>query len=321
MRFYKQHTPEVGDLVVVKIKRIEEVGVYGELLEYNGIEGFIQLSELSKGNVSLKRFKMPTKEGKIEICEVLMIDQRKGNIDLSKRRVHKNDFQKIQQKYNESKKVHSIMQHISIKLDESFEELLDSIVWRLNEDARFDFHSFNAFILGTQIPEEVFQNISFKNEKIKKLLFDEIDKRFSPPLMKFKSEIELTCFGESGIDGIKSALKAGKSIETKEHFINIQLLSSPVYILTTMSKDYKYGISLLESCIDEIRYEIKNQHGKIRIKENPRIYKDEEFMKRVSEIKENNQQIDDLNEDFIQLGDDEFICKYSNNNMNKYVTF
>lgn len=51
MRMYESKYPEVDDVVMVQVKSIAEMGAYVALLEYNGIEGMILLSELSRRRI------------------------------------------------------------------------------------------------------------------------------------------------------------------------------------------------------------------------------------------------------------------------------
>jgi translation initiation factor 2 subunit 1 len=50
-RMYENKYPEVDDVVMVQVKSIAEMGAYVSLLEYNGIEGMILLSELSRRRI------------------------------------------------------------------------------------------------------------------------------------------------------------------------------------------------------------------------------------------------------------------------------
>ena len=50
-RFYKNKLPEQGDLVLVLVNKVTEVGAYVNLLEYNNIEGMIALTEASKRRI------------------------------------------------------------------------------------------------------------------------------------------------------------------------------------------------------------------------------------------------------------------------------
>ena len=50
-RMYESKYPDVDDVVMVQVKSIAEMGAYVALLEYNGIEGMILLSELSRRRI------------------------------------------------------------------------------------------------------------------------------------------------------------------------------------------------------------------------------------------------------------------------------
>ena len=62
-RMYESKYPDVDDVVMVQVKSIAEMGAYVSLLEYNGIEGMILLSELSR-----RRIRSITKLIKVQLC-------------------------------------------------------------------------------------------------------------------------------------------------------------------------------------------------------------------------------------------------------------
>jgi translation initiation factor 2 subunit 1 len=83
-RFYEKEFPEKGDIVIVKVKRVAEMGAYVSLLEYSGLEGMILMSELSKRRI--RSVKKIVRVGRHEVVLVLRVDKEKGYIDLSKKR-------------------------------------------------------------------------------------------------------------------------------------------------------------------------------------------------------------------------------------------
>lgn len=75
-RMYQKEYPEVDDLVVVQVKSIVDMGAYCSLLEYNGIEGMILMSELSRRRIrSVNRL---IRVGRQEIVAVLRVNKEKG---------------------------------------------------------------------------------------------------------------------------------------------------------------------------------------------------------------------------------------------------
>lgn len=83
-RFYERQYPDKEELVMVKVVRSAEMGAYVSLLEYNGVEGMILMSELSKRRI--RSVKKVVRVGRHEVVLVLRVDKEKGYIDLSKKR-------------------------------------------------------------------------------------------------------------------------------------------------------------------------------------------------------------------------------------------
>jgi len=74
-RFYEQKFPEVDDVVVVEVRRIEQMGAYVVLKEYNDIEGMILLSELSRRRI--RSINKLIRVGRLEVVVVLRVDKEK----------------------------------------------------------------------------------------------------------------------------------------------------------------------------------------------------------------------------------------------------
>ena len=110
-RMYEARFPDVDMAVMIQVKSIGEMCAYVSLLEYNNIEGMILLSELSRRRI--RSINSLIKVGRIEPVMVLHVDEEKGYVNLSKRRVSEEDIQICEDRYNKSKLVHSIMRHVA----------------------------------------------------------------------------------------------------------------------------------------------------------------------------------------------------------------
>ena len=71
--------PLSTELLCFSFPRIEDIGVYVTLLEYNGIEGFVPTSELSRCRI--RSIAKIIRIGRIEAFCVLRVDQNKGMLD------------------------------------------------------------------------------------------------------------------------------------------------------------------------------------------------------------------------------------------------
>eukprot|EP01101_Sappina_pedata_P001729 TRINITY_DN11809_c0_g1_i1.p2 TRINITY_DN11809_c0_g1~~TRINITY_DN11809_c0_g1_i1.p2 ORF type:complete len:322 (-),score=153.18 TRINITY_DN11809_c0_g1_i1:175-1116(-) len=268
-RMYEQKYPEVDDLVMICVKSIAEMGSYVSLLEYNNIEGMILLSELSR-----RRIRSITKlirVGRIEVAVVLRVDQEKGYIDLSKRRVSPEDVSKCEEKYNKSKAVHSIMRHVAELSKSNTEDLYQSFGWPLYK--KFG-HAYDAFKLALDDPS-VLDDISPAIEpEVKEILLKDITRRLTRQAAKLRADFEVTCFHYEGIDAIKTSLKKAQDLSTPEIQIKIRLVAPPLFVMVTVAVDKEKGIALLNQAIDLIREDVGRYKGAVVVKMAPTIVSD-----------------------------------------------
>ncbi|KAL4736314.1 translation initiation factor 2, alpha subunit [Aspergillus similis] len=263
-RFYEEKYPEVDSYVMVNVKQIAEMGAYVKLLEYDNIDGMILLSELSRRRI--RSIQKLIRIGRNEVVIVLRVDKEKGYIDLSKRRVSPEDVIKCEERYNKSKAVHSILRHVAEATQTPLETLYQQIAWPLN---RKYGHSHDAFKISITNPD-VWADVEFPNEAVKKELTQYIGKRLTPHPTKVRADIEVTCFGYDGIDAVKNALRTAEAENTPENQIKVKLVAPPLYVLTSQCLDKTHGIKMLEEAIERIEATIKASGGGCTVKMAPK---------------------------------------------------
>ncbi|GCB18257.1 eukaryotic translation initiation factor 2 subunit alpha [Aspergillus awamori] len=257
-RFYEEKYPEVDSYVMVNVKQIAEMGAYVKLLEYDNIDGMILLSELSRRRI--RSIQKLIRIGRNEVVIVLRY------IDLSKRRVSPEDVVKCEERYNKSKAVHSIMRHVAEATQTPLETLYQQIGWPLN---RKYGHSHDAFKISITNPD-VWNEVEFPSESVKKELTHYISKRLTPHPTKVRADIEVTCFGYDGIDAVKDALRTAEANNTPETQIKVKLVAPPLYVLTSQCLDKAIGIQMLEEAIQRIEARIKESGGGCIVKMAPK---------------------------------------------------
>ncbi|KAI9005633.1 eukaryotic translation initiation factor 2 alpha subunit-domain-containing protein [Hyaloraphidium curvatum] len=263
-RMYEKQFPDIDELVMVNVRAIKEMGAYVHLLEYNNIEGMILLSELSRRRI--RSVQKLIRIGRNEVVVVMRVDKDKGYIDLSKRRVSPEEIVKCEEKFNKSKAVHSILGHVAERLDMPLEDLYKSVGWPLYEKYG---HAYDAFKLAITEPDKVFEGIEMTDE-IKKELFANIRRRLTPQPIKFRSDIEVTCFAYEGIDAVKAALTAGEEASTEDAPIKIKLIAPPLYVMTTHCVDKTIGLEVMEKALSQIEAVITKSQGILNVKMKPK---------------------------------------------------
>lgn len=287
-RMYENEFPEPDDVVVVLVKEIQEMGAYVHLLEYNNCEGMIMLSELSRRRI--RSVNKLLKVGHQEFAAVVRVDSDKGYIDLSKRRVAKEDFDKIAEKWSKSRTVHSIVRHVAETLATDMQDLYERWGWPLYK--RYP-HAYDGLRMAVNDPETVLAGLDIKPEERDELLRN-VQRRLTPQAIKLRADIEVTCFQFEGIDAVKYALTAGESTSTDECPVKIKLVAPPLYVVTTAALQKAKGIEALNVALEKVQEAITSKNGKFVCKVEPRTVSDKDerqLASMMTELENQNKQV------------------------------
>ena len=306
-RMYKEKFPEVDEVVMVQVKSIAEMGAYVQLLEYNGIEGMILLSELTRRRI--RSVSKLIKVGRVEPVMVLRVDKEKGYIDLSKRRVSPEDVAACEEKYNKSKMVHSILRHVSETTPgQTLEELYEHMAWPLYE--KFS-HCFEAFKLMVTNPDQILDSLKKPDGSpavdaaVKEALVKDIRRRMTPQPLKIRADVELTCFAYDGVVHIKEAMRAAAAVGTEDCKVKVSLVASPLYVVTCSTLEKDFGVKLVDAAVAAAQASVEKAGGKIVIKEAARAVseRDDRLLAEKMEKLQKEQEEDSGSEEDETMGD------------------
>ncbi len=270
-RFYEDTFPQVDECVMVEVRNVADMGAYVTLLEYNNIEGMILLSELSRRRI--RSINKLIRVGKLEVAMVIRVDKEKGYIDLSKRRVSREDFLKCEERYSRGRAVNSIMRHLAETTGSNLEDLNRRIAWPLNK-APYK-NTYEAFRMSIADPERVFGNLDVE-ARIMDNLKGVIKNKLTPQPIKIRADIEVICYNYDGIDAIREALAAGESASTKEIKLSIRLIAPPKYVMMATSLEKKAGFDVVNGAIDRVRKIITDRKGNLNVAAEPHVTSNEE---------------------------------------------
>lgn len=197
--FYKNDYPDVGDIVTVKIKEVEDILYVVELLEYPGLIGNMMMSEVTRR----RTHKVPKqlRVGKRDVVEITAVDKIKGYIDVSKKSIDAEETKEAIDKYEKAKVVNSIIRKCGGDID----NILQTIVWPLYEEYE---HAYTAFNLALAKPEILGDTTIIGSSS--ELLLNEVKKRLTKKIDNHIGTVRLVCMRD-GIDGIKSCLGEAKN--------------------------------------------------------------------------------------------------------------
>lgn len=266
-RFYEEKYPSSGDVIMARWNRVDTTtGAYVHLLEYNNIEALLVFTEFTNKRTRQvhKLIKIGKNTSEKEPLLVIKVDNDKGFIDLSRKRVNPEDIKACKARYNKHLKAHNIMRQTAAWLEEDLEKLYERVGWPLAKQ----FNSlYDAFMISLSEPEQVFSRIEI-DDKTKDLLMDNISKRMKPVNTKISSTFELTCYTFEGIDAIQRALKESlakieEDKESDEEKLNITLIKSPLYeCYTHRNVKIQEGFDKIEILLKYIEESITESKGK-----------------------------------------------------------
>ena len=248
MLFKKQGFPEEGDLVLCTVTSVQFHSVFVDIEEF-GKGGMIHISEVSPGRIrNIRDF---VKEGKKVVCKVLRINQEKGYIDLSLRRVNESEkkrkIEDIKKEQNAEKIIEIAAGKIGIKTEQLYKEVSDKILK--------DYASFHEFFEEAIKDEKLLENTIDK--KYLKILDDTVKQRIKPSEVEIKGKMKITTFAPDGIDIIKEALKKAESSVKGKIIINY--LGSGLYRFMIKAPDYKEAEKLMKNAT-ESAIELVSKH-------------------------------------------------------------
>lgn len=227
------------------ITNIQYHSVFANLDEYQNKGGMIHISEVSPGRIrNIREF---VEEGKKVVCKVLRVNEQKGYIDLSLRRV--NEAQK-RAKLNEIKKeqlAENIVEYVAKKNKEAPESLYKRIADKLIPQYGALYPAFEQAALG---------NHDLTKDGIEAKLAEElktiIKQRIKPPEVTIKGTLKLTSYEPNGVEIVRKAL-----IENKAEFLEVTYLGAGAYGVIVTSKDYKTAEAILDRFVSGVTETMK----------------------------------------------------------------
>ncbi|CAH6421458.1 Translation initiation factor eIF-2 alpha [uncultured virus] len=260
---------------MIKVLKENDYGFNVLLLEYDGIQGFINLSELyPHGNK--KKKKKAIKENDVLPVVVLKVDEDKQYIDLSKKRLPKDNLDifltnyKIGTNLNKmGKEMCVIYNKINNSQNKEFEYIMENTIWRLFEELNEESSDkiYNKILENPKLLFNETFDIIFINNCV-----DNLNKRITKNNMILQVEIFLLVTSQDGIELIKELLGINLD-ETSEFTLTIIIDSPPIYTIKLEGPEQQKGENLLLEILDIIKKKSENKEVDFSIKNQIKLIK------------------------------------------------
>jgi len=268
-RYYEKEFPEVGDLVMVKVSWMDDLRVYGALLEYCNREGMFIISEqrCRRRRSIYKLFSI----GKVYTLVILGVNREKGFIDLSKKRLDDatpEERLKYDNRYNNAKALNSIISYVASRTQAdpnmtscSMEDLYKMFGFEMLEQ----YETGNNLLLAAKNTHQFLERIQIP-EDIRELVMSNLRRKLTPQMAKIRADVAVTCEAKTGIDAIKEAFNVALEMSSEENPIKITLIGTPLYMVVCSTLDKEEGVIRVKKAVEVIREEIEKRGGRLEIK-------------------------------------------------------
>lgn len=275
-RFYEEEFPEVESTVVVQVLKIDEkIGAYVSLLEYDGREGMINLGELSKKRI--RSMGKVLRVGSSEVCMVMSVDEDKGYINLSKKRVEPEDAPPRQELFAKAKTVHGVMQHVASVHNIDVEDLCQKVAWPLYKKYSSAHEAFKKHVTGEiNIWDDIDwtkpgKDLSDLGGQLKDDIESHMRRRLETNVMKLQAKCQVECYEYDGIDAIKKAMMTGFQASKDNCQVTMKLIAHPMFALSCACRDKELGVNTLKEAMEFIRKDIEESKGTFAITSEPSV--------------------------------------------------
>jgi translation initiation factor 2 subunit 1 len=248
-----QEMPEQGEIVLATVTKVMDHGAYVTLDEYEGIQGFLHISEIAPGWIrSINRF---VKENEKKVLLVKKVNPSRGDIDLSLKQVSKDQKKHKLKEVKKFEKGKTLLKNVQDKA-----KLSDKEIEKLEDDIYSNFDSvYDAFI---EIGRNGINSVkSLKLSKKTASVIEEICSKIKLPSVEIRGVMEITNNKPNGIEIIKKALL---DVLKKDSSIDITYLGAPKYRLSVTAQDFKSAEKKLKPIILEAQQNIEKKKGQFK---------------------------------------------------------
>jgi len=227
--------PRVNELVIGTVSEIFEHGAFVTLDEYDGLEAYCPLNEVSRS--WFKGIREVLKEGQKRVFKVIRVDSRKGHVDISLKRVDKSERKAKIKEWKRYQRAVKLIELIAKKTGKSLDYVCRNLAWKL-EDYYGEIYA--GFENAARYGEKAFQGLNIP-EDLAKVAVEVAQAYIELPTAKVSGIIILRSLKPDGIIAIKNVLLDGEKVAKQFEEVKTRIYTegAPRYKIDLEGPDYK----------------------------------------------------------------------------------
>jgi translation initiation factor 2 subunit 1 len=247
-----QRLPEEGEIVIATVREVTGHGAYVTLDEYNGMTGFLHISEIATGWIrNIERYVRPKQKA---VLKVIRVNKTRGEVDTSLKQVSGEERKSKLIEVKKNEKAAAFMEFIKSRLnlsDQQVNEIEEKIL------QKFDF-VYDAFEEIARKGPDAIKNIEFAPE-IKQAIVEESEK-IQVPQVEVRGVLDISSKKPDGIDIIRSTLASVESVKGSTA-TSVTYIGAPRYRIVVAAENFKAAEKTMNNAVEKIRTAIEKQHG------------------------------------------------------------
>jgi translation initiation factor 2 subunit 1 len=236
--------PEPGEVVVCTVREITSHGIYVNLDQYDGTNGFLHVSEISTGWV--RNIDRVAKVSQKLVLKVIRVNKTRREIDLSLRQVTNEERRAKVIEWKREERALAIMGTVKKKLG-----LNDAQEKALREKLEEQFGTlYDGLEMAAKKGEKGLASLGLP-EKTVKVIAEVASEKIVPPKYEVGALVEVSSRSPDGIEQVKKTMMAAASAPSAE--VHITYAGAPRYRVRITADDYKQAEKALDTVLEKIK--------------------------------------------------------------------
>lgn len=237
--------PDRGEIVLTTVREITPHGIYVDLDEYNNMNGFLHISEISTGWVrNIDRVAKPQQK---MVLKVIRAERSRREVDLSLRQVTNEEKRNKLIEWKQNERALTIMGSVKKKLQLDDAQFSDISAKMEKEHGSL----YEALVAASKKGEKAFASLDVP-QPVQKEIIEAAREKISSPKYEVGAIVEVSSRASDGIQQIKEALEAAATASSTAE-IKVTYVGAPRYRLRVVADDYKQADKVMNSALERIQ--------------------------------------------------------------------
>ncbi|MBI3860159.1 MAG: translation initiation factor IF-2 subunit alpha [Thaumarchaeota archaeon] len=236
--------PEAGEIVICTVREITSHGIYVSLDQYEEMNGFLHVSEISTGWV--RNIERVAKVSQKLVLKVIRANKVRREIDLSLRQVTNEERRAKVIEWKREERALAIMNGVKKKLDLGDDQTKAAIRKMENEFGSL----YSALETAAKKGEKALAPIELP-AAVSKGIAEAAAEKIVPPRYEVGALVEVSSRGPNGIEQVKKTLLDAASSSSAD--VHITYAGAPRYRVRITADDYKQAEKVLDNVLEKIK--------------------------------------------------------------------